>query len=45
MNFFDMLVNDPVVSISFIALITVLGICGFYVYYFLTNINNQDPNK
>lgn len=38
MNFFDMLVNDPVVLISFIGLGVVLGICGFYVYYFMKNI-------
>ncbi|GLX78928.1 hypothetical protein tinsulaeT_22680 [Thalassotalea insulae] len=41
MNVFDMLINDPVVLISFIGLAIVLGICGFYVYYFLKNIENS----
>jgi len=41
MNFVDMLLNDPVVIISFIGLATVLGICSFYVYYFLKQINDD----
>jgi hypothetical protein len=39
MNFVDMLLNDPIVIISFIGLATVLDICSFYVYYFLKQIN------
>ncbi len=44
MNFFEMLVNDPVVLISFIGLGIVLGICGFYVYYFLKNIEQSNKH-
>lgn len=35
------LFSDPVVLISFIGLAIVLGICSFYVYYFLKNINTD----
>ncbi|WP_281255924.1 hypothetical protein [Cognaticolwellia beringensis] len=41
MNFVDMLLNDPVVIISFIGLATVLAICSFYVYYFLKQISED----
>lgn len=41
MNFFDMLLNDPVVIMSFLGLATVLGICSFYVYYFLKHISED----
>ncbi|MGB1198229.1 MAG: DUF3149 domain-containing protein [Thalassotalea sp.] len=41
MNLFNMLLNDPVVLISFIGLVTLLGICGFYVYYFLKHIQED----
>ena len=44
MNFFNMLINDPVVPISMIRLLIVLGICCFYIYYFLNNITD-DANK
>ncbi|XQW84791.1 DUF3149 domain-containing protein [Thalassotalea piscium] len=41
MNFFNMLLNDPVVFISFIGLAVLLGICGFYVYYFIKHIEED----
>jgi len=41
MNFFEMLMSDPVVSFSIGGLLIVLGICGFYVYYFLKNIQES----
>ena len=33
-----MLLNDPVVLYSFIGLAIVLGICSYYIYYFLSHI-------
>ena len=41
MNFFDMLLNDPVVIYSMIGLAILLGIGVFYIYYFMKNINNN----
>jgi hypothetical protein len=41
MNFFDMLMNDPIVIYSFGGLAILLGICAFYVYYFMKNINEN----
>jgi len=41
MNILSMLLNDPVVFISFAGLLTVLGICGFYVWFFLRNIKEN----
>ncbi|MEW6983651.1 DUF3149 domain-containing protein [Colwelliaceae bacterium 6471] len=41
MNILQMLMNDPVVLISFIGLATVLGICGYYVYYFIKHISEN----
>ena len=41
MNLFNMLLNDPVVLISFTGLAIVLGICAFYVYYFLKHIEDD----
>lgn len=38
MDFLSMLLNDPVVFISIIGLLIVLGICSYYVYFFLKNI-------
>ncbi|WP_448569411.1 DUF3149 domain-containing protein [Thalassotalea ganghwensis] len=38
MNFFNMLLNDPVVYISIIGLLVVLGICSYYVYFFMKHI-------
>ncbi len=42
MNFFDMIINDPVVLYSFAGLVIVLGICAFYIYYFLKNIHENN---
>lgn len=42
MNLVNMLMNDPVVLISFIGLATVIGICSFYVYYFIKNIEENN---
>lgn len=39
MNMLNTLMNDPVVLISFIGLGIILGSCGFYVWYFLKNID------
>ena len=41
MNFIDMLLNDPVVIFSFSGLAVLLGICSFYVYYFLKHIEED----
>jgi hypothetical protein len=41
MDFLSMLLNDPVVSISIIGLLIVLGICSYYVYFFMKNINQN----
>lgn len=38
MNFFSMLVNDPVVMYSVAGLAILLGICAYYVYYFVTHV-------
>lgn len=44
MNLLSMLANDPVVMFSFGGLAIMLAICGFYVYYFLTHIQ-EDSKK
>jgi len=41
MNFFTMLKNDPVVMFSIGGLAILLGICAFYVYYFLKHISDD----
>jgi hypothetical protein len=41
MDFLSMLLHDPVVSISIIGLLIVLGICSYYVYFFMKNINQD----
>ncbi|NQZ80482.1 MAG: DUF3149 domain-containing protein [Colwellia sp.] len=41
MNILNMLLNDPIVIYSFIGLAVLFGIGGYYVYYFLTKINNN----
>lgn len=41
MNFLDMLLNDPVVLISFTGLAFVLAICAYYIYYFIKNIQQD----
>jgi hypothetical protein len=42
MNFFDMLMNDPVVIYSFGGLAILLGIGAFYIYYFIKNVNENN---
>lgn len=42
MNLFNMLLNDPVVMFAFGGLVTVIGICCFYVYLFLKNIEENN---
>ncbi len=42
MNFFDMLINDPIVIYSFAGLAFLLGIGAFYIYYFLKNVNENN---
>jgi hypothetical protein len=42
MDVLNMLINDTVVLYSFIGLAILLGICGFYVYYFLKHISEDE---
>lgn len=35
-------VSDPVIFFSFTGLAVVLGICIFYVIYFITKVNSED---
>ena len=42
MDFFKMLLNDPVVFMSITGLAIVLGICSYYVYYFISHIKNDE---
>lgn len=42
MDIGHLLFSDPVVLISMIGLLIVLGICGFYIYYFMKNIHEAD---
>jgi hypothetical protein len=41
MDLFKMLTNDPVVMFAFGGMVIMLGICAYYVYYFLKNINED----
>ena len=41
MNIIDMLLNDPVVLYSFAGLAILLGIGGFYIYYFAKHISED----
>ncbi|WP_448549594.1 DUF3149 domain-containing protein [Thalassotalea fusca] len=41
MNIIDMLLNDPIVLYSFVGLGIVLGICGYYIYYFIKHIEES----
>lgn len=41
MNLLNMLANDPVVMFAFGGMVIMLGICAYYVYYFLKNINED----
>jgi hypothetical protein len=43
MNLLSMLANDPVVMFAFGGITIMLGICAFYVYYFIKHI--QDDSK
>jgi len=43
MNLLSMLANDPVVMFSFGGIAIMLGICAFYVYYFIKHI--QEDSK
>lgn len=45
MNFFTMLANDPVVMYSFGGLAILFGICGYYVYYFLKHISEDEKKE
>lgn len=44
MNLLSMLINDPVVMFSFGGIAIMLGICAFYLYYFITHIQ-EDSKK
>lgn len=37
-----MLLNDSIVLFSFVGLVVLLGICSFYVYYFLKHISEDE---
>ncbi|TYK65277.1 DUF3149 domain-containing protein [Colwellia echini] len=41
MNLLSMLTNDPVVMFAFGGIAIMLGICTFYVYYFMSHIKNN----
>jgi len=41
MNFFTMLLNDPVVMFAFGGLTIMMGICAYYVYYFIKHIKED----
>jgi len=42
MSFFNMLLNDPVVFAAITGLLILLGICGYYVYYFISHVKNNE---
>ena len=42
MDILNMLLNDPVVLYSFVGLAILLAIGGFYVYYFLKHISEDE---
>lgn len=42
MNILKLILNDPLVLYSLFGLLLVLGICSYYVYYFLTNISHDN---
>jgi hypothetical protein len=44
MNLLSMLSNDPVVMFAFGGIAIMLGICAFYVYYFISHIQ-EDSNS
>jgi hypothetical protein len=41
MNFLNMLANDPVVMFAFGGMAVMMGICAYYVYYFVKHINED----
>lgn len=41
MNLLSMIANDPVVMFSLGGLVILLGICAYYVYYFLKHIQED----
>lgn len=41
MNLLNMLANDSIVMFAFGGIAIMLGICAFYVYYFIKNINED----
>ncbi|MBL4910836.1 MAG: DUF3149 domain-containing protein [Alteromonadaceae bacterium] len=41
MKFFEMLVNDPIVLSAITGLIILLGIGAYYIYYFISHIQND----
>lgn len=43
MSTFEMILADPVVWGALLGLSLVLGICGYYVWLFLTNIAHATP--
>ena len=45
MDFFKMLTNDPVVMWSIGGMVVMLGICAYYVYYFLKHIKEDTKDK
>ncbi|MBU2869150.1 DUF3149 domain-containing protein [Colwellia sp. E2M01] len=40
MNLLTMLTSDPIVMFAFGGIAIMLGICAFYVYYFMSHIKN-----
>jgi len=42
MDFFDMLLNDPIVFSAIAGLVILLGIGAYYIYYFITHIKNNE---
>lgn len=42
MNFIQMITNDPIALYSLVGLAVVLGICSFYIYYFIKNIHENN---
>lgn len=41
MDLLKMLTNDPVVMFAFGGMAVMLGICAYYVYYFLKHISED----
>ncbi len=41
MDLFKMLANDPVVMFAFGGMAIMMGICAYYVYYFIKHINED----